>query len=367
MAPATRRRQPGTFMVRVAKKLSSATTKDTDWIALSDAGLIDPGLRQGMLSQGDQSQNGLIHAGLFVMELAWPLAGAMVVFNHQSDHGWPSTFAVFHDLAAGLVILHRQGKSVVRHVLPGPLPYGRGTGRLSFRFDAPARHWEMTVELLDSNPPAVVGATGRNPMPLHLSDVQQMCTAQRSDGPVLWFGLTRGAAPPISAPWIGQRTPVETSLGPVAAGNLVQGTVIMTADHGPLPLRALRILTLPARGSFAPVLLRAPFFGLRQDLLVSADQLIAVTGAEAEYLFAEESVLMRAGDMVDGRTALTDQRRAVIDCVDLDLGRPAMIEADGCLIATGHHDGADASLRCLHSYEVLTLMALLGRTARRSA
>ena len=152
--------------------------------------------------------------------------------------------------------------------------------------------------------------------------------------------------------------------GPVAD---VDAAVAAARAAWPLPLRARRNLTLPARGSFAPVLLRAPFFGLRQDLLVSADQLVAVTGAEAEYLFAEESVLMRAGDMVDGRTALTDQRRAVIDCVDLDLGRPALIEADGCLIATGHHDGVDASLRCLHSYEVLTLMALLGRTVRRSA
>ena len=339
---------------------------EADWIALSDARFSGSGVT---LSASDTKlpQTGLVHTGLFVMELALPLAGAMVLLNHQSDQGWPRTFAVFHDLAAGLVILHRQGKSVVRHVLPGPIPQGRCTGRLSFRFDAPARIWEMSFEVLGSDPPASVSSSGRNPFPFHLADVKEICSAQRADGPVLWFGLTRGAAPPARAPWIGQRTPVETSLGPVPAGNLVPGTIIMTADHGPLPLLARHNLTLPARGSFAPILLRAPFFGLRQDLLVSADQLVAVTGAEAEYLFAEESVLMRAGDMVDGRTALTDQRRAVIESVALDLGRPALIEADGCLIATGHHAGAEASLRCLHSYEVLTLMALLGRTARRSA
>lgn len=354
-------------MLTGANRRSGIDTKDSDWVALSDAGLIDTALPSPSVLPGDERHTGMIHAGLFVMEIALPLAGAMVVLNHQSDHGWPRTFAVFHDLAAGLVILHRQGKSVARHVLPGPLPYGRGTGRLLFRFDAPARIWDMSFELLGSDPPALISSSGRNPMPLHLSDLAQMCTARRGDGPVLWFGLTRGAAPPARAAWIGQRTPVETSLGPVAAGNLTPGTMIMTADHGPLPLRVLRNLTLPARGSFAPVLLRAPFFGQRQDLLVSADQLVAVTGAEAEYLFAEESVLMRAGDIVDGRTALTDQRRAVIGSVNLDLGRPALIEADGCLIATGHHSGAEASLRCLHSYEVLTLMALLGRTARRSA
>ena len=341
-------------------------SRAADWIALSDVGLLDAS-PAAAFPCADDSPTGLLHAGLFVMELALPLAGAMVLLNHQSDREWPHTFAVFHDLAAGLVILHRQGKSVARHLLAGPLPQGRGTGRLSFRFDAPARTWEMCFEVLGSDPPASIRAAGRNPLPPSLSDVHQICSAPRADRQVLWFGFTRGAVPPGSAPWIGQRTPVETSLGPVAAGNLRPGTILMTADHGPLPLLARRDLKLPARGAFAPILLHAPFFGLRQDLLVSADQLVAVTGAEAEYLFAEESVLIRAEDLVDGRTALMETRRTLISSVALDLGRPALIEADGCLIALGQQDAANASLRCLQSYEVLTLMALLGRTARRSA
>ena len=74
---------------------------------------------------------------------------------------------------------------------------------------------------------------------MQLADVQSLCTQFRRDGPVLWFGLTRGAAPPTAAPWLGLRTPVETSLGQVAAGNLRPGAMIMTADHGPLPLLSL--------------------------------------------------------------------------------------------------------------------------------
>ena len=331
-------------------------TAAQEWIALSDRGVLD----------ANALQSGMLNVGMFVMELALPLQGASVLLNHQADDGWPRTFAVFHDLAAGLVILHRQGKTVMRHVLPGPLPQGRGTGRLSFRFDAPARKWAMTFEVLGSDVPQRITSHGTNPLPLPLADVQALCTQMRHDGPVLWFGLTQGAAPPISAPWIGLRTPVDTSLGPVAAGNLRPGAMIMTADHGPLPLLALRRFDLPSRGSFAPVLLRSPFFGQRQDLLVSADQLITISGAETEYLFGEDSVLMRAGDLVDSRTALSDQRRAVTGSVELDLGRPALIEADGCLLACGY-TGAGDDLRCLHSYEVLTLMAMLGRTARRSA
>ncbi len=326
------------------------------WIALSDRGLLNP-----------VASDALLHQGLFVMELALPLQNTRLLLDHQSNTGWPRTFAIFHDPAAGIVILHRQGKAVARHVLPGPLPQGKGTARLSFHFNAPARHWSLSFELLGSDPPVACTATGQNPLPIPLSDLQNLCTSPRPAGPVLWFGLTEGAAPPGAAPWIGLRTPVETSLGPVLAGHLKPGDILLTEDHGPMPLRAATRLALPARGSFAPVLLRAPFFGQSQDLLVSADQLLAISGPEVEYIFGSDAVLMPAGALVDGRTALSDQRRAITGSVALDLGTPALIRANDCLLAIGQDLSADLPLRCLQTYEVLTLMTLLGRTPRRAA
>lgn len=326
------------------------------WIALSDRGLLNPA-----------TSDALMHQGLFVMELALPLQNASLLLDHQSNTGWPRTFAIFHDPATGIVILHRQGKDVVRHVLPGPLPQGKGTARLSFHFNAPARHWRMSFEILGTDPAVSITATGRNPLPIPLSDLQALCTKSRANGPVLWFGLTEGAAPPGAAPWIGLRTPVETSLGPMLAGHLKPGDILLTEDHGPIPLRAAQRLALPARGSFAPVQLRAPFFGQTQDLLVSADQLLAISGPEVEYLFGTDAALMPAGALVDGRTALSDQRRAITGSVALDLGTPALIFSNGCLLAIGQDPGTDLPLRCLQTYEVLTLMTLLGRNPRRAA
>jgi hypothetical protein len=331
-----------------------------DWVALSDRGLLDPA-----------SKADLLHAGLFVLELSLPLPDAGLLLDYQAVDGWPRTFAVFHDAASGIVLLHRQGQDVARHVLPAPLPQGQGTARLSFRFDAPARTWSLGFELLGPAQAQThtqkATASGTNPLPLHLADMQALCRAQRPDGPVLWFGLTRGAAPPSAAPWIGLRTPVQTSLDLVAAGNLKRGDCVLTADRGPVFLQSVQRLDLPARGSFAPVLLRAPFFGEQQDLLVSAGQLLAISGAETEYLFGEEQVLMPAGALVDARTALFDHRRAVTGSVALELDGPAMIEANGCLLAIGQDTTTETTLRLLQSYEVLTLMALLGRTPRRAA
>lgn len=326
------------------------------WVALSDRGLL-----------GAATPDALLHQGLFVMELALPLQNASLLLDHQSNTGWPRTFAIFHDPASGIVILHRQGKDVARHVLPGPLPQGKGTARLSFQFDAPARHWSLSFELLGTDPPLKISAHGHNPLPIPLADLQMLCANARPNGPVLWFGLTEGMAPPGAAPWIGLRTPVETSLGPVLAGHLKPGDILLTEDRGPIPLLDAQRLALPARGSFAPVLLRAPFFGQTQDLLVSADQLLAISGPEVEYLFGIDAVLMPAGTLVDGRTALSDQRRAITGSVALDLGGPALIESNGCLLAIGQDPSCDLPLRCLQTYEVLTLMTLLGRSPRRAA
>lgn len=304
---------------------------------------------------------------MFVLEFALPLEDPAVLLDFHSTQGWDRTFTLFHDPSVGLVLVHRQGKVVVRHALIGRLPQVVGTGRLTLRFDAPARHWEMRFEILgaEETPPMV--SRGHNPLPLRIADVQALSLPQHRvnrHGAVLWFGLTRGADLPKRAPWIGQRTPIATVRGLVMAGHLKPGDLVRTADGGLLPLRRITRLDLPSCGSFAPVILRAPFFGASHDLLVSSDQRIALSGPEVEYLFNEDEVLVEAGAMVDGRAALAEQRRAVSTALMLEFDHPALLEADGCVLLAARP--ADAPLRrMLQSYEVLTLMALLGRAGHR--
>lgn len=341
-----------------------------NWLALSDRGLCSD----------DPVPHALLDQGLFVMELALPLEPTTILLNHQAEDGWPRTFAVFHDGAAGLVLLHRQGQSVARHHLPGPLPLGSGVGRLCFHFDAPARHWSLTFQMIIEtgaapDPARRLSAFGSNPLPLRLADMAALCAASatKSAHPaVLWFGLTRGDAPPARAPWVGQRTPVETTRGPVAAGHLTAGDIVLTLDDGPQPLTAVHRFDLPSKGSFAPILLRAPFFGQGQDLLISSDQMIALAGSEVEYLFGEDEVLVEAGHLADGRTALLDQRRAVTASVALEFANPALVLADGCALLCAPMAQAATGpdtlpRRSLQGYEVLTLMALMGRSGRHRA
>ncbi len=335
-----------------------------DWIALSDR---TPPV-------ADANATGLLNAGLLVMELALPFEGASLLLDFHASDGWPRTFAVFHDLAAGLVVMHRQGKAIARHVLPGPLPAGEGTARLSFRFDAPARRWSLSFEIIGAGArpnPARVSSSGTNPLPLPMADLARLCASgadSRRHPSVLWFGVTRGEAPPARAPWVGLRTPVKTARGVLPAGYLVPGDRVQTLDDGMLPLHALHKFELPSRGSFAPVLLRAPYYGARADLLVASDQLLALSGTEVEYLFGEDEVLVEAGHLVDGRTAIRDQRRAVTASASLDFGLPTLIEADSCAILCPASPQLAAMTtlprRHLKDFEALTLMALFGRNSQ---
>jgi Hint domain len=339
--------------------LNGITTINPHWIVLSDhAGAVSPAGIADVVQQGS-----------LVIELTPPKDDAAVLLDYRSDAGWPRALSIFADATAGIVLLYRQGAVAQRYHLPGPLPRDWALARLTFTWNGPARSWSLRFE--DAGGAWVVQAQGNNPVPFAGADLAALCAganAARRDPSVQWFGACVDAALPNPAGWIGQRTPVNTARGPVAAENLRVGDMIATLDSGHRPLRGLHKMTLPNRSRFAPVLLRAPYFAAHVDLLVSQGQLTLLSGAGVEYLFGEDAVLAPAVALRDGNTALLDSRRPTTAFVALDLGGPEVIFADGCPLLCGSN-AASAALpyRLLHDYELLPLQSLLGRGGQRSA
>ncbi len=327
------------------------------WLALSDhAGALDPANLPPLLQRG-----------CLVMDLTTPKPGPSVLLDYRADAGWPCALSILIDPITGISLLHRQGPTLLRHSLPGPLPGSWRLARLIYQWDGPARTWMLRLE--DADGTWAQSIQGTNPMPLSGADAVALCAgpnAARRDACVQWFGLCH-AAPSLSpATWIGQRSPVLTPRGPVAAADLRPGDLVETLDHGPRALRSVQTVTLPNRGRSAPVLLRAPYFADHVDLLVSQSQLTLLSGAGVEYLFGEDAVLVPAGALRDGNCALADHRRPLTTCIALDLGAPALILADGCPLLCSAED-APLPYRLLHEYEVLPLQSLLGRGGQRSA
>lgn len=326
----------------------------TRWIALSDQ------TAPLALPEGDD-----LARGLLVLEIELPLAGAAVLLDLRLGEGASEVaLSLFHDLGAGIALLHRQGGRVLRHVLPGPLPQKPGVAQLRFGWDSGAGRWSLTLEQDGRR----IAAEGARVLPLRWDDLRLLCTG----GPgvmrhpaVLWFGVTEGAALPQPQAWLGVATPVETQRGAVQAGLLKPGDRVVTQENGAVAVTGVTRIAVPSRGSLAPIRLRAPYYGAREDILVSPDQPVWVGGPEAEYLFGEEEVLVLARHLADGQMAVADSRRAVAMGVVLDLGSPELVLADGCVLATAGPAGLPPVRRLLDGYEAQSLRSALLRLQRR--
>ena len=319
-----------------------------DWLALSDL----------TLPEGDFAP---LEKGLFICEAALPLgAGTVLLEWHQTD-GDRRSFSVFADPQAGIVVLHRNGQIMRRHVLPGPLPFGLGTARITYGWNRTTGGWSLSFGRIGMG--EEMKSAGIGPIALSPGELAALCRrdgAALRHGSLLWFGVTTGARPPERAPWLGLRSPVQTARGPVAAGALRVGDLVQTADNGLQPVLRVSRLRLPSRGSFAPVILRAPFLGQRSDVLLSADQLVVLGGAEVEYMFGVEEVLVRAGSLANGTIARSDGRQAAIDCVALDLGLPELLLVDGLKLLC-HGVRAEPPLPVLLAFEAQQLVSLMAR------
>lgn len=314
----------------------------------------------------------LIERGTLVIDLMLPLAGAAVLIGYTDDAGWPRAFSVLADPAEGIGVMHRQGTTLLRHMLPGPLTGPDGPARILFTWDAPARSWELVLE--QGHGLVRRSAEGANALPIPFGDVAALCAAgavgQRHHY-VSWLGVTEGDAPTCSGGWIGLGTAVATPHGAVIAAKLRPGDLVLTADSGALPLLGVTRNEMPTHGHFGPIRLRSPFFGTAADIIVSPQQQVVLSGAEVEYLFGEDEIAVEARDLLDGRLALQETRRAVVGVVSLCLGRQEVIFANGCALSSGDGvppgPGHQNRWRELQRYEAMALRSLRRGKANQSA
>ncbi len=301
----------------------------------------------------------LLDEGTLVIELSWPLpAGVLLDWRAEGR-----ALSLFHHPASGIGLLWRDGESLRQFLLPGTLRLDGRLARLTFGWSRAQGRWTMRLD--DGTETTIAATAGLNPPGFAATALGALCAGQgatRREASVLWFGVMRGEKPPARMAWIGIAAPVTTTSGPVPAGLLRSGQWVVTRDAGPVRLRGLHRMEMPSRGSHAAIVLRAPWHARQTDLLVSADQLVAIRGLEAEYLFGEEEVLVPAGALVDGRSALADNRRATAPGVALDLGAPHLLDCGGaCLLSASPGAAMPPPLRVLRDYEALPLLALLRR------
>jgi hypothetical protein len=109
--------------------------------------------------------------------------------------------------------------------------------------------------------------------------------------------------------------------------DLAPGDVVLTRDAGPQPLRAVLTKTERALGPHAPVVITAETFGNPGDLILSQYQRLLVYQRGTDRLTATAELLVRAGDLVDGRHVYL-RRGGFVDYVTLVLDSHEMLYAE---------------------------------------
>lgn len=250
--------------------------------------------------------------------------------------------ALIADPVLGLGLFLRRGGRVFRAEVAWPGDGAPALLRAQFYREGPAGDWTFAAE--DCRADRFAFASGAGAVALPLSDPGAPWSAgtQTRDGAVTWFGLAEGRVPFGLPCGLGADALVLTPGGYVAAAQLRAGDLVVTRDRGAQPVRAAGGVEHPAHGANVPVILRANYLGARLDLRLAPQQRIALAGAEVEYLFGEDEVLVEAGFFADDRAVIRTNAGGSVRLAFVLLDEPDLICANGCWVESLWH-GKDAA------------------------
>ncbi|SMX46838.1 Hint domain-containing protein [Maliponia aquimaris] len=251
---------------------------------------------------GSQAQMGdLLPRGTLMVEAAWPedrLSRVFAGFSRRAP--WPARLSLMAVPGEGLVLEHGQGTHVLRLALPLPdVPPGEVL-RLTWAWDSPAGRGRLAAER--ENGMVLAFRHVAAPPPLTLGDVRVLCGGAKTGA----RAVSDEVEPLGPMPGLDGATLIDTPEGPRPLAQLRTGDTVRTRGGAVVPVLARLERQVPALGACAPVRVRAPWFGLRQDMRVAAGQGLVIGGSDVAYLFGCEEVLVPVRCLLGGPAAAPD-------------------------------------------------------------
>ena len=204
--------------------------------------------------------------------------------------------------------------------------------RITFSWDVQNNAALLSVEAPENGSLSQAETNAPLPMPMEIIDalLAQKAPASVHAG-VTFMGVSNQIEPVGFTPSIAKQSMIETPSGPMPIENLICGDLVTTADNGPQPIRWICERTVPTRGLFQPLRLRAPFFALKQDVLVAPEQRLVFENTEIEYLFGVESVLVEARHLANNVNVIRETACAdSISLFQLLFDNHEIITTSGC-------------------------------------
>ncbi|WP_299845953.1 Hint domain-containing protein [uncultured Roseovarius sp.] len=219
----------------------------------------------------------------------------------RRHYPWAGSFSLQMLPGGGIILVETQGDDVRHFTLPHDPDTRTSVLRLTYSWDAPGKWGLLTLEQPGSD--IAQSVTLAPPHPIPLSDMRSviMEPLQRELHPEVDFIAVSSRVEPVGPmPGLTGSVLIATPQGETYADRLQRGDMVETASGEQVPVLHTVRRTVPARGSFRPVLIRAPYFGLHRDIVVAQQQRLVIGGSEVEYMFGKEAVLVPARHLVNG-------------------------------------------------------------------
>lgn len=251
----------------------------------------------------------LLPRGTLMLETGIPAHDrpqTLLRFHHL--HPWERGFSL-QSLPDGAVVLVVTLGDTVSHTVVhhGQIVQGYRL-RVTYVWDAPARTGHLSVKAIGTGKQYLEAVT--MPVPLSLGDLQALfqtpCGAGglgALDPEVTFLALSDQPEPVGPMPTLAPDLPILTTQGYRPLHSIQRGDLIVTPLGEQVPVLANLSFRAPARGSFRPIRLRAPYFGLQRNITVAPDQRLCASGSDVEFLFGSPCVLVPAQHVVDGVSA----------------------------------------------------------------
>jgi len=311
------------------------------WIAISDhdgdvLNLRGLGRTESAATLPGADDETLLTRGSLVIETRLPSSRRprpLIYCDRPGD--WPFHLSLQAIPGGGLILVMNQGNETLHRAINHSEAGRMDILRLTYSWDAPARRAHLALERTDMEQILMVPVPRPHPLPMADAKVLLTANEHRYMAPEVQFLALSTAVEPVGPlPTLAPATPVATPAGYRPVGELKRGDAVLAADGRVVPVLHSLSRTLPARGSFRPVRLRAPYFGLRNDITVAPAQRLVLSGSEVEYLFNQEAVLVEVRHLLGGTSVLPANSGPTVTYTQLILPEHEALNAAGTVAET---------------------------------
>lgn len=300
------------------------------WVGLRDTrGGVFSHVGLGWAQRGAFDLNGIMPTGTMMFDFASdPRVGAQTLVDYGSTHPWAAGLRMTICEEGVLRLVHWQGDQRRQYALETGLVSVTTSVTVTYMWDAPMRQGVLAVECAERH--LMTFAELSEPLPLSLRDGTRMMADThhcRISSNATFLALADEVMPIGALPTLGGDVMVDTPEGIRSVSSLRAGQMVMTTSGEAAQVRWSGMTTLPERGRFAPLTMRAPYHGLTRDITVAHDQRVRVFGPEVEYMFHLEQIRLRAGSLRDDITVRPAPSRLTYDYwqVVLDSAAPLCV------------------------------------------